>query len=463
MTPIIAICALQKPDIDDRTRGHQFMRNTIIAAIGLVCTTLALPVSATAQTTSFPDFINISGQIRSYYFSRLTGSPTKDNQNAYSLGGILNVSTAPVPGGFSATASLFYANSLGINGRNNSTIDSTLMGTGPTLASVGQAYLQYRNRFLLLRAGDQIIKTPWMGPRDSRMFPQTYQGVYLAVKPVKNLTLVGTRIFAWQSRTSSRYAQDNLYYATQYQNDDLYGTEGVLPKNAAPTSGTLAFGATYKTHRIDATAWYYNFYQFARMFYTQGTYDFAREGTVTPFVSGQFLREWSGAGMFSRYSSVMFNQPGHDVNTTLEGIEGGVDIPHGKLFLGYDVLQPHPGAFGGGALVSPYENYKVMYASFMSTSLVTFGPGHAIALGADYTALDHRLTLMGAIADFNTYYSGDVHALYASVQYRPTSLRNLSIRDRMVINKCANNLCNQTNGYGSHDFIYNRVMLAYRF
>lgn len=443
--------------------GIRDMRIHSLAAGALACVTMALPMQAHAQAATGPDFIHISGQIRSYYFSRLTGSPRKDNQNAYSLGGILNVSTEPVLGGISATASLFYANSLGANGRDPATIDSTLMGTGPTLASLGQAYLQYRNDFLLLRAGDQIIKTPWMGPRDSRMFPQTYQGVFVAVKPVRDITLVGTRVFAWQSRTSSRYAQDNLYYATQYQNDDLYGAERVLPRTAAPAPGTLAFGATYKTHRVDATAWYYNFYQFARMFYTQGTYDFGHDGAVTPFVSGQFLREWSGAGMFSRYDAVMFHQHGHDVDTTLEGIEGGVNIPHGKLFLGYDVLQPHPGAFGGGALVSPYENYKVMYASFMSTSLLTFGPGHAIALGADYTALDHRLSLMGAIADFNTYYSGDIHALYASVQYRPTKLKNLTIRDRMVINKCANDLCNETNTYGSHDFIYNRVMLAYRF
>ena len=72
----------------------------------LLCSALALlPLYGHADTLA--QIIrngSVSGDIRSYYFSKLYGAPTKANEDAYSLGGILNARTGSLDG-FSAGAS----------------------------------------------------------------------------------------------------------------------------------------------------------------------------------------------------------------------------------------------------------------------------------------------------------------------------------------------------------------------
>ncbi len=146
----------------------------------LLCSALALlPLYGHADTLA--QIIrngSVSGDIRSYYFSKLYGAPKKENEDAYSLGGILNARTGSLDG-FSAGVSFFTANSLGTHGSDSKNVDTTLMGIAPSINALGQAYLQYEMpKRLLIRVGNQVINTPWMGPRDSRMLPQTFQGAY---------------------------------------------------------------------------------------------------------------------------------------------------------------------------------------------------------------------------------------------------------------------------------------------
>ena len=437
--------------------GEEIM---IRLSLGLAVTaTLALATPILAHAGTLHGFVNkseINGVVRSYYFSKLYGADNKLNQDAYSLGGILNVRTAPFLGGFGVGVSFFTANALGTHGDTPNDVDTTLMGIAPSINALGQAYIQYAlSQRLMLRVGNQIINTPWMGPRDSRMLPQTFQGIYAALTPITGLRLEGMRVFRWKSRTSSDYSKDNLYYPTGYNGDPMYGVKAVLPKTAAQFQGTLAFGANYKAMDINLSAWYYNFYGFANMFYTAAAYTLKTPGGFSPFIAAQYMREWENDSFFQKYHANLFGQTG-SVNATLWGTKLGMKFPGGQIFAAYNALSPHAGAFGGGAIVSPYGNYTAMYASFMTDNLLAFGPGHVWRLGAAYTVWHKQIRFISGYSHFDTYYSGKTNGVYFDLTYAPEALKGLSIRDRVAIN-------NGLASYYGHSYIYNRLMLQYAF
>ena len=79
----------------------------------LACVGIAGEAHADTLTKLFQES-RISGQIRSYSYSRLFGAPDVPNASVFSLSGILNVQTAPFLGGFGVGVSFFTANSLGV-------------------------------------------------------------------------------------------------------------------------------------------------------------------------------------------------------------------------------------------------------------------------------------------------------------------------------------------------------------
>ncbi|MBU2812560.1 OprD family porin [Acidithiobacillus thiooxidans] len=431
-------------------------RNKLLLAVQFSAFCLTLPAIAHADTLA--SFINkgeISGVVRSYYFSKLYGASKKENADAYSLGGILNAKTASLDG-FSAGVSFYTANSLGTHGDDSKKVDTTLMGLAPSINALGQAYLQYAMpKLLLIRVGNQVINTPWIGARDSRMLPQTFQGVFIKAQPIQGLTLEGMRIFRWKSRTSDDYHRDNLYYPTDYHDDPMYGVKAVLPKNAEAAQGTLAFGASYKGMGANLQAWYYNFYQFAQMFYGSAQYTLKTGTAFSPFIAAQFMREWQNNSIFQKYDAKLFGQSG-SVNATLWGGKLGVNIPGGNVFVAYNALTPHADSFGGGAIVSPYGNYTAMYASFMTNNLLSFGPGHAWRLGATYWAWQKQIRFIAGYSRFDTNYDGKTNGVYLDLTYFPKMLKGLSIRDRVAID-------NGLKAYDGSSFIYNRLMLQYAF
>ncbi|MGC9239834.1 MAG: OprD family outer membrane porin, partial [Acidithiobacillus sp.] len=427
-------------------------RNAFLLAFGL---SMLAPCSQADTLAQIIHDGSVSGDLRSYYFSKLYGTPKKENQDAYSLGGIINARSGSLDG-FSVGLSFFTANSLGTHGANGTGVDTTLMGIAPSINALGQAYLQYQiPRRFLLRIGNQIINTPWMGARDSRMLPQTFQGIFAEAEPITGLTIKGMRIFRWKSRTSSNYYRDNLYYPTNYDEDPLYGVKKVGLKDNTPASnGTLAFGAQYQTEGTKLAAWYYDFYQFSNLFYGSAQYGRKIAG-VTPYLAGQFMREWENDGILQHYQASLFGQKG-SVNATLWGIKVGVKVPLANLFFAYNELRPHAHSFGGGAIVSPYGNYTAMYASFMTDNLLAFGPGHAWRLGADLQAWQKQIRFLAGYAHFNTNYEGRTNGVYLDLTYFPRQVRGLSIRDRVAID-------NGLAAYAGHSFIYNRLMLQYAF
>ncbi len=434
----------------------------VSAALGSLLIT-SLPVRAETLTQFFKQS-SIDGQIRSYYFSREYGTSATPNASAYSLAARLNILTAPFWQGFRVGTSFYTANSLGTQSSDPQRIDKTVMGTGSSINTLGQAFLQYDKTSLTIRAGDQLINTPWLNQVGGRVIPVTYRGIYAKFSPIDHLDLVGLRIYSWKSRTSDGFYRDNLYYPTNYNGDALYGGPNNLPDAMMPSNGALAFGAQYTLNHSRIHSWYYNFNNFANMFYGSGQYALPAEGAFKPFIAAQFVREWKNDNAFSQTATRLFNQPGETVNSTAYGIKTGLKFSKGSIYWAYDKTELHPGALGGGAIVSPYTvGYTAdpLYVDAMIQGLVGVGPGYGWRLRAAYWVMQHKVRLTTGYSRFNTYFSGKSNWTHFSITYFPGGrYKGLSIRDQFEV---ANGGTNLYPGSGQDSFTYNRVMLAYKF
>jgi len=447
-----------------------FIKDRIVIAIAAAL----CGVSAAAQASdigTLTKYLKIDGQIRSYYFSRDYGAtgPNTYNQDAFSLGGLLNIKTTPFLGGFGVGVSFFTANALSANDLSGAPsyphLDATLMGPRPSVNRLGQAYIQYEiPKVFLVRAGDQELNTPWMNGNDSRMIPSSYQGVFAEVSPYCDLHFYGMRITQWASRTSGNYYRDNLFYPASFDGDPMYGGSAQLSPNAPESNGALAFGASYSLMGAKADLWYYDFYQFAKMFYANVNYTLKTGTGFDPFVGGQYVREY-GASLLSKQGA----------NATAWGAIGGVNyktgIGGGSFSVAYNSLEPQNGGFLNGGLISPYTvGYATdpLYTTAMIRGLAdNLGPGHGykIKWTQNINMMDQHFLFIAAFAHFTTYYNGSSSYPYMDLTYFPQGMfKGLSIRDRVEL--ATGTSAQYGNGAGfnkGHSFIYNRVMLTYAF
>lgn len=425
-------------------------RQAVAVSLVSACILAAMPAVRAQTLGSFLDQGSFNGVIRSYYFSRIYADPSVPNANAFSLAGMFNYKTPTFWDGFGVGLSFFTASDLGTHGDNPATTDTTLMGLAPELNALGQAYVQYSvPRRFVVRAGDQELHTPWMnGGFGSRILVSTYQGVFAEYSPIRNIQLIGLDMPNWKSRTSDGYNNDNLYYPTHYAGDTLYGGEAKLSSGAQPTSGTSAFGAQAQVAGVNAQLWYYDFNQFANMFYTNDIYTLKTGMAISPFIGGQYVHE-------SDSTSLLGN-----VNSRVEGAITGINIPHGSVSWGYDHVPLEVGSYGSGSIVSPYTaGYATdpLYSTSMIRGLVEQGPGNGWRAKFEYNVMHNKLHVGLAYGQYRTYLVGASHDVYADFIYTPGGqFKGLSIRDRVEVSEGQPNV-------GGQSFVYNRVMLAYAF
>lgn len=414
----------------------------------LYCLLLFFPLKGFADNpTSFQDFLKqskLSGNLRSYYFTRDFGKPGVASQSAFSLGGMLNLKTATISG-FSADAAYYAADPLDLNTEVLPHLDVTLPGKSVNV--LGQLYLQYQNPMWLLRGGDQLIKTPWLNDADSRMIPATYQAIYTTLTPLKNLEFTAFRVFRFKSRTSNQFNHTNLY------SPDNFGTP-VKPVGNLTVNGAIAGGVNYKYQNLKTQAWYYRFYDFANLAYTDANYTFKNNTGLSPIAGIQLAKEWSDGRHFLESFGL------GRTDAEVYGLLLGLEIPNGQISIGYDNIPKSNGAFHNGDFVSPYTSGYTsdpLYTTSMIAGLIEKSAGHAYKLSGNYYLFDKQLKLGASYAEYDTApvvsdtNEVDFDATYAFLNNK---LKGLSIRDRIGI----------LNGNpATGRFVYNRIMLQYEF
>lgn len=415
-----------------------------LAALSLIV------VAINAQAESLKAYIlsgKVSGNIRSYYFNQINDGSSADNKYAYALGGMIKVQTAPFYGVTEAIA-FYTANGLGANDLNPpyAHLDSLLLGTRNSLNVLGQAYVQYQNVWIRVRAGNQLLHTPWTNPSDAFMIPSTFQAVSVVAQPVSGLQLIGIRAFRFKNRTQENYQQETLL-----NQNFLYAD---VPEG---NSGALVFGAKQNWHALTTEAWFYQFNSLADMFYGTVHYAAPKIDSIQPFASFQYAREW-GSGP----------ELAGPVNATILGGMVGINNHYGQLFAAYDVLPARQSFSEGGnvlhngGFISPYtQQYSAdpLYTSIMDYGLVSASAaGHAWKFGI----VLHPMRTLRIKYSYSMYetapYIPTVDANYLDVTYTPGHfLKGLSIRDRVAVD-------HNDPFAGYHGtFIDDRLMLQYTF
>lgn len=422
----------------------------VLSSVG-ACSAAAAPGTT---TQGLDRFLHLDLRLRDYRFDKLYGAASEPDQRSSAVGGLLDLTTVPFFGGFGLGVGLYGAWATESYAPGDRRLETTLMGPGPRLTTVGEAFAQFQRGGALLRIGRQLINTPWLGADDSRMFPQTYSGARVEYTLPGGLQLLALDLQKYKSRSSSGFTRDNVYYPQGYEGDPLADAVPVFPRSAQlpEAAGTIAAAVAYPG-RLHAQLWYYDFREFAETAYIDGGYTFAPvAGSWRPHLEAQIMRQ-SGGGDLVRYGAEQFGVGG-PVDSALWGMRAGFEGERVDLSLSYDELQ-HRDGFGGGAIISPYTDRAAMYAGEMAIHLLKYGPGHVFELAATPSFPGNPVQLKVGVLTFRTRYSGDSSALYVDGTCGLRQwVKGLQLRDRLI----------WTNGAkinGGHALVYNRLMFEY--
>jgi hypothetical protein len=399
-----------------------------------------------------PDFIDflketkLNGDIRSYDFNRNYGAPKQPNQSSYSFGGMLNLETAEVKG-FSADFAYYAADNLGLNTSDLVELDKTLPGNSVNV--LGQAYLQYRQSYFKIRAGDQYIKTPWLNAADSRMIPALYRGVYADAKPNEQWDFTVMRILEYKSRNSHAFNKTNLYIPGNYGGSQIRALQNdrVL--------GVLAGGSEFKPiSGMTNHAWYYKFYDYGNLLYGDAEYILKNTRHINPIFSAQIAREW-GDGR-NELNKVGMGK----TDSTIFGALIGLDFPDARVSFGFNGIPKVSGAYRNGDVVSPYTSGYVsdpLYTTSQIQGLVEKVAGYAYKISAYYYLFDQQFKIGASYANYylaNPVPNNSEVDFDFDYEFKHSTLKGLALRDRIGV-------LNGNPALGR--FLYNWIQLQYTF
>jgi hypothetical protein len=217
----------------------------------------------------------LKGKIRSYMQSREL-NVLKD-ERLYLLGAQINFETGPVMG-LQAGGTYFVANDFDVN--RDDLVSKNPLIPPSNINIFGEAYLQYKNEKTLVKAGRQVIDTPFMNPADSFMFPVSYLGYRVTQKILDNWELTGFHATEVKIRQS-----DTFEDAGQFVTKRL----GIEPTN---TAGTTALGTKWNKGSAKLEVWDYYFYDLFNMIYVQGDFEFDQMSGIQPYLSLQAGHEF---------------------------------------------------------------------------------------------------------------------------------------------------------------------------
>ncbi len=273
---------------------------------------------ATSTPSPAPKALTYDGYVRSFYFTRQNASNNPGTRFDYAPGapynsngvneaawntGIAFDADYGFPGAqWNLGASYFYANPLSgpcvvaanhakgaecvtqIPPSTNS--DDTLPGFA--MSTFDEAYLEYKAYGFDGTLGNQLFRSPWANPSDSRLKPAAFSGADLAYSGRAHWTFEAADMLAFENRTSSDFGEQTLL--TSYpagvrglpSNIDIPGGQGVKTNGFAYARAEYAdTGAG-----LSADGFFYGISDLANIWWFDGDYTFEKLSWA-PFVSLQ--------------------------------------------------------------------------------------------------------------------------------------------------------------------------------
>jgi hypothetical protein len=195
------------------------------------------------------------------------------------------------------------------------------------LNTLYEAYVTWADPHFYLKAGNQVINTPWAPDADSRIKPSAYQGVDATYALGSHWLLEGTRVVRFEFRNQSGFSRSTLLTSSPPGAggvpDTVYNPSGAPIQTPGYTMGRLR----YSGGSLEANAWYYGFAGIANAYWLEGKYTLSASG-LRPYVSVQMGSERnSGQSVVGK------------INSQVYGILGGANVAKNVLVeVGYDYI-----------------------------------------------------------------------------------------------------------------------------
>ncbi|QOY52431.1 OprD family outer membrane porin [Candidatus Sulfurimonas baltica] len=208
----------------------------------------------------------VSGQFKSMYAGYFREG---DNPNEYAtaIGGMLKYELAEY-NGFNAAAAFTTSQDLDFATGEDTKHNTELSSDTQEYTELTEAYINYRNGNLNLRAGLQVINTPLADSDNIRMVQNTFEA-YIATYYVDNFEFFAGHLMKWQGVDAG-----------------LKHGEWVN----VGSKGAYVSGITY-TYDVQINAWYYNFIDLTNAVYLDIAYTFDITKDFSIDTAAQYLNE----------------------------------------------------------------------------------------------------------------------------------------------------------------------------
>ena len=201
---------------------------------------------------------------------------------------------------------------------------------GYRLNTLYEAYLTWKDPHLYVKAGNQVLNTPWAPNADSRIKPNAYQGADATYTFDNHWLLQGTRIVRFEFRNQSEFSRSTLLTST------LPGAGGIptdiYDPGAQPiqSSGYAMGRLGYTNGSLDMNLWYYGFLDIANAYWFDGKYTFSNV-RFSPYVAAQMGSEQnSGKALVGKVDSQVY------------GVSSGINVTKNVLVeVAYDHIPLH--------------------------------------------------------------------------------------------------------------------------
>jgi hypothetical protein len=398
-----------------------------------------------------PPAFTFGGFVRSYDFTRQNASGFPQtfkamNQasvnSAVSLRGTYRLNNGPV----SVAATYLYANpgacisaashlslpcgkhTFVSGGSEPTNPDDTLPGYA--LSTLYEAYIQYKTPALTIRAGDQVINTPWAPSSDTRLKPSAYEGIDASYTFSSRWSAEAMYMTRFENRVSSAFENSTLL--TSFPSAAAGTASNIYSPGGGPirTPGFAYGRLSYTSGNAALNAHYYAFADIANALWVDAKYTV--KAAWKPYVAFQFGSENSaGRSVVGKIASTIagiqigmtpvknldlavaydYLPQRSDTVTLPDGVSCG---SNGQIKTAPGVTFPYFLPSGGtpnclsradgttnvyyGGWASPYSDSFATDALFTSefsqTMIDRRSPGHSLKVGATLWSSDKRLRLI---------------------------------------------------------------------
>jgi hypothetical protein len=291
-----------------------------------------LPDALSAQThpaptaTPLPGRIAVSGRVRAYDFDRFNHVQNPSNPDRYAIafgvGAHLDYHIGDTPLNFGYT---YYGSTpFGFDGPNpiaNSRIDNSLPGYNLNQPA-HELYLQYKDANAAVTIGNQELNYAFLPNSDSRIAPESYQGIDSTFKLAPSLAFTFSRIIGFENRTSSNFEQDTQLTASYPQT--------TIAQYHPFSPGAQLVGLNFHpSPRFNLSAQDYQFYDIANLAYGEAKYGIDPYSKLNPYVAVQYAAE----------AAIGSKQVGNVQNNTF-GAQLGANVVQGLSFTASTDIAP---------------------------------------------------------------------------------------------------------------------------